>query len=107
MNAEKKTINRIVSLSFTLTNVNRAKIAAVGEVTSGGWSAGELVNPRVGDGILHLDFVATPPSGPSDDALHPIEASYTQWLAAQPQEVTVHAERNEESITLPATGDPA
>jgi hypothetical protein len=106
MNAGKVLIDSIQDLTFTLTSVNWAKLTAKGEVTTGGWTGGELTNPRIGDGILHLDFVAQPPTGPATDAFEEIEATYLQLLAGQPQDVTVHAARNQMDIRLPAVGDP-
>jgi hypothetical protein len=106
MNEAKQLISRVTELTYTLSSVNRATILATGEVTTGGWTEGELANPRIGDGILHLDFVAKPPEGPSTDALAKIEARYSQPLGGEPQDVTVHAARNEMSVRLPALGDP-
>jgi hypothetical protein len=106
MPTPKQLIDRVTELTYTLSSVNRATILATGEVTSGGWSEGELTNPRIGDGILHLDFVAKPPEGPSTDAIEKIEAKHSQLLAGEPQDVTVHAARNEMSVRLPAVGDP-
>jgi hypothetical protein len=102
----KELIDNIRGLTFTLSSVNRAKLVANGEVTTGGWTGGELTNPRMGDGILHLDFVAQPPAGPSTDAIEEIDATYLQMLAGQPQDVTVHTTHNEMSVRLPAAGDP-
>lgn len=107
MNTGKVLIDSIKELSFTLTSVNRAKIVAKGEVTTGGWTGAELTNPRIGDGILHLDFVALPPTGPATDAFEKIEATYLQLLAGQPQEVTVYTAGNDMDVRLPASGDPA
>ena len=106
MKVGKVLIDNIKELTFTLTSVNRAKLVAKGEVTTGGWTDGELTNPRIGDGILHLDFVAQPPTGPATDAFAKIEATYLQLLAGQPQDVTVHAARNQMDVRLPAVGDP-
>jgi hypothetical protein len=106
MNKAKQLVSRVTELTFTLSSVNRATILATGEVTSGGWSEGELANPRIGDGILHLDFVAKPPENPSTDVLERIEAKHSQLLGGDPQDVTVHAAQNEMSLRLPAIGDP-
>ena len=107
MSKPKQLVSRVTELTYTLSSVNRATILATGEVTSGGWSGGELANPRIGDGILHLDFVANAPEGPSTDALEKIEAQRSHLLGGQAQDVTVHASGNEMSLTLPAIGDPA
>lgn len=107
MNKPKQLVNRVTELTYTLSSANRATILATGEVTSGGWTEGELTNPRIGDGILHLDFVAKPPDGPSTDALEKIEATHSQLLGSDPQDVTVHAAKNEMDVRLPAMGDPA
>lgn len=102
----KEPVDSIKELTFTLTSVSQAKILAKGEVRTGGWTEGELVRRGIGDGILHFDFVATPPEKPSTDAFEEIEADYSQMLAGQPQEITVHAATNEMSIRLPEVGDP-
>lgn len=107
MNKPKQLVSRVTELTHTLSSVNRATILATGEVTTGGWSEGELTNARIGDGILHLDFVAKPPEGPSTDALEKIEARHSQLLGGDHQDVTVHAAQNEMSVRLPAIGDPA
>jgi hypothetical protein len=107
MTTAKELIDNIKELTFTLSSVNRAKLLAKGEVTTGGWTGGELTNPRIGDGILHLDFVAQRPTGPATDAFEKIEATYLQLLGSEPQDVTVHTARNEKSVRLPAVGDPA
>lgn len=103
----KELIFRIVEVTYTLTSVNRATIVVLGEVSTSGWTEPEIGNPRVGDGILHLDFVAQRPTGIVLEVITPISAKYDQSLGNEPQDVTVHSRTNEMSVTLPAIGDPA
>lgn len=74
-------------------------IDAQGQVNTGGWTGGELrprgiENPST-EGILELDFVATPPNGPSDDGFHPITGR-GEWSSDIESilGVTVYAETN-------------
>lgn len=102
----KKSIHKITDLSFTLSAVNSAKLTALGEVSTSGWTEGELGTDRVGDGILHLDFSAKPPSGIVQEVITPISAERIIQLGSQPQDITVHSTSNEMSLTLPGAGDP-
>lgn len=101
----KELIHRVTDVTFTLSSVNRAIIIAKGEVSTSGWRDPELARPRIGDGILHLDFVATPPTGLVTQVITPIEARFERFLAGEPQDVTVHSATNDESVRLPAQGD--
>lgn len=102
----KEPVLEITGLEWTLGSTNKAILTAKGKVPTTGWTQPELVNPRIGDGILHLDFVALPPLGGSGNAITDIEAELSLPLGPQPQDVTVHTETNEMSIRLPAIGDP-
>ena len=101
-----KKIRTLESLTFTLTNVNRALVTARGTVPTDGWTEPELGNEHVDDGTTHLDFLATPPRGAAADVISHLEAGCTFFLVGKPREITVHAETNEMRVTLPALGDP-
>jgi plastocyanin len=103
----REPVLEITSLQWTLDSVNKATLIAKGTVRTTGWTHPELVNPRIGDGILHLDFVALPPLGGAGNAITEIEARHSLPLGSQPQDITVHTETNEMSVTLPAIGEPA
>lgn len=102
----KELIFRLTDVSFTLSSVNRATITATGEASTPNWTGPELANPRIGDGILHLDFVAQRPEGAVTEVITPIETRYVRQLGGEPQDVTVHSATNEMSVRLPAAGDP-
>jgi hypothetical protein len=67
-----------VELSTIKTEPPQLQIVAHGTVRTGGYTNGTLIEivyiqpPE--DGIWEYDFVADPPSGPSTDALTPIQA---------------------------------
>jgi hypothetical protein len=67
-----------VELSILKSNPPQLQIVAHGTVRTGGYTNGTLIEivyiqpPE--DGIWEYDFVADPPSGPSTDALTPIQA---------------------------------
>ena len=103
----KTPIYKITNLTYTLTSANQAMLHAEGEVTTSGWTEPALANPRIGDGILHLDFVAKRPDGQVLEVISPIATKHALPLGPQPQEVTVHSASNEMSVRLPAVGDPA
>ena len=108
MKSSNKTfIAKLTELTFTLTNVNRATVHARGETPTAGWTDPELGNERVGDGIAHLDFLAEAPTDAAADVITAISTQRTFFLAGEPQEITVHSETNEMSVTLPSIGDPA
>src|SRR6266446_5991586 len=100
----KKQIPRVTAVTFSLTSVNRATIQATGEVPTAGWSASQLDGPRLGDGILHFNFVAQPPDNNVTQVITPISAEHSVQLGPQPQDVAVHAQTNEMSVQLPAAG---
>ena len=102
----RKQILRVTAVTFTLTSVNRAMIRATGEVPTAGWSDPQLDGPRLGDGILHLSFVAEPPGNKNvTQVITSISAEHSVQLGSQPQDVTVHAQSNEMSLRLPAADD--
>lgn len=101
MQAAKKLVSEILEFSFTVSNVNRATVTIVGNVPSLGWSDPELGNDRVGDGILHMDFLATPPPNPAPTVITRITTKRTFPLGPQPQELTAHSATNEMSLRLP------
>ena len=103
----KELIYQVTELTYTLTSANQATIQALGEASTPHWTHPELANPRIGDGILHLDFVAQRPPGPQIEVITPISARHSLPLGPQPQDVTVHSATNEMSLRLPAAGDPA
>lgn len=67
-----------VDLAILRSNPPQLQIVAHGTVRTGGYTNATLIEivyvqpPE--DGIWDYDFVAEPPSGPSTDALTPIEA---------------------------------
>lgn len=54
-------------------------IRVTGDVISGGWSEPELHrrSGQLADGILELEFIAVPPSGPATDVISTIRAEAT------------------------------
>jgi hypothetical protein len=103
----KDKVSKLTDLNFSLTSANKALVKAKGEVSTLGWSDPELGNDRLGDGILHIDFLAQPPAGVPGQAISPIEAQRSFPLGPQAQEITVHSASNDTVITLPAAGDPS
>ncbi len=101
----KQLIGKLTNLTYSLPSVNRATLHAEGEVSTSGWTEPQLDRPRIGDGILHLDFVARSPDGDTLQVITPISTEHAVPLGPQPQEITVHAATNELSLRLPATGD--
>lgn len=96
-----KHIRSIVSvdLAFLKSHPPQLLVSSIGTVNSGGWKNGSLdlryyiVPPA--DGIQDIDFVASPPAGPSTAVILPISAQTTifpipPWLKG----VRVHAETN-------------
>ena len=102
----KKQIPRVTAITFTLTSVNRATVQATGEVPTAGWADPQLEGPRLGDGILHFNFVAESPEASVPQVITGISADQSVQLGPRPQDVTVHAEGNEMSVQLPPAGDP-
>lgn len=86
----------------------RVRILTAGSVRTSGWSDPELIdkpNPPK-DGNIHLDFVASAPTGMVFQAITPISADRT--LQAHPGTfcIVVHAETNEiKECTLVEIGD--
>ena len=103
----KKIIHKLIELTYTLSAGNTATLRVTGEVPTSGWTEPQLDHPRIGDGVLHLDFVALPPTGNTLQVFTPISTKHVLPLGPQPQEVTVHSSTNEMSVTLPLGGDPA
>jgi len=103
----KELIYKITDLTYTLSSVNQATIHAEGEASTPHWANPELANPRIGDGILHFDFIAQRPDGAQLEVITPIAAQHILPLGPQAQDVTVHSATNEISLRLPAVGDPA
>jgi hypothetical protein len=75
-------------------------IEADGETRSNGWTNAELqpwiyLQPPP-DGIWAFDFVAEPPSGPSNPVITPIQASPYVWedLPSEVRGIRVHSETN-------------
>jgi hypothetical protein len=77
----------------------QVSIIAEGVVRTTGWTRGRLI-PYVyiqppPDGIYDFDFVATPPDGPSGDALTPITSEeYTMPAPKGFRGIRIHAETN-------------
>ena len=75
-------------------------ITAEGTVRTTGWTKGRLeahiyVHPPP-DGIYGFEFLATPPDGPSGDAITPIKSEeYTAEMPEGFKGVRIHAETNE------------
>jgi len=88
-----------VDLALLKSNPPQLLVSSIGTVNSGGWKNGTLesryyVVPPA-DGIQDIDFVASPPTGPSTTVILPIPAQTTispipAWLKG----VRVHAETN-------------
>jgi hypothetical protein len=100
MQSNKKLVSEILDFSFTLNGVNRATVTIVGNVPTTGWTEPVLDNDRVGDGILHMDFRATPPEQ-GGTVVTEITTKRTFFLGGEPQELTAHSETNEMSLRLP------
>jgi uncharacterized protein DUF5818 len=84
-------------------------VEAEGEVLSSGWRDPELI-PHVyitppADGIYELELVATPPSGPDNPVITPVDASY-HWQGSPPDllGVRVVAETNSKTALLYESG---
>jgi hypothetical protein len=103
----KTKVSKLTDLQFAVSAVNKAVVTAKGEVPTLGWTSPELGNDRMGDGILHTDFLAQSPEGATGQAISPIEIQRSFSLGPQAREITVHSETNEMSITLPSAGDSA
>ena len=75
-------------------------VTAEGTVRTTGWTNGRLeahiyVHPPP-DGIYGFEFLATPPDGPSGDAITPIKSDeYTSEMPEGFKGVRIHAETNE------------
>jgi hypothetical protein len=102
----KKFISKLTKLTYQLSSPNRATLLVEGETPTSGWTEPELGNERVGDGILHLDFLGKPPDGMAGQVITPVSTKHDLLLGPQPQDVTVHSASNELSVRLPAVGDP-
>lgn len=101
-----------VDLTLLKSNPPQVHVAAVGRVTTSGWSAPELtawvyVMPPA-DGIQDFDFVATPPTGMVLDVISPISAETSltvdpanYWGPGKPlRGVRVHAQTNSKEATF-------
>jgi hypothetical protein len=102
----KQLIYKLTDLQYTLSGANRATLLAKGETSTPGWTEVELGNERIGDGILHLDFIGQPAEGIEPQVTAPVSAERDRLLGSQPQDITVHSATNELSVQLPAMGDP-
>jgi hypothetical protein len=102
----KQLIYKLTGLTYELSSTNRATLSAQGDAATPGWTDLELGNERVGDGILHFDFVGKPPDGIVTQVVTPVSTKHGVVLGSQPQDVTVHSATNELSVRLPAAGDP-
>ncbi len=94
-----------VHAAISKTMPPQLSVAAVGEVSSGGWKSPEIV-PRIyirppADGVQEFDFFATPPAGMAIQVILPISASVEverlEWITG----VRVYSANNsvESSIT--------
>jgi hypothetical protein len=101
----KELIYKLTGLTYELSSANRATLLAQGEASTPGWTELRLGNERVGDGILHLDFVGKPPDDIVTQVVTPVSTRHSLMLGPQPQDVTVHSATNELSVQLPAAGD--
>ena len=95
-----------VQLSIMKTNPPQLAIFAKGTVRTGGWTNPELVEvvyiAPPADGIYDYEFRATPPTGPSTDALTPIEAKTIRAsIPSDLKGVRVVAETNSKVAKLP------
>lgn len=102
----KQVIYELTGLTYELSSASRATLLAQGQASTPGWTELELGNERVGDGILHFDFVGKPPDGIVTQVITPVSTKHSLVLGPQPQDVTVHSATNELSVQLPAAGDP-
>ena len=79
------------------TVTGRVRVLAAGSAPTSGWADPELIDtpnpPR--DGNVHLDFVATAPSGTVLQVITPISAERTLQASAGTVCIVVHAGSNE------------
>jgi hypothetical protein len=95
-----------VQLSILKSDPPQLAIFARGTVRTGGWSNPELVEiiyvTPPADGFYEYEFRATPPTGPSTDALTPIEAKTVRHsIPPELKGVRVIAETNRQEAKLP------
>jgi hypothetical protein len=100
-NGKKQRVYEVTEVNAHLEG-NVIIVNSKGTTRTGGWKNGELRPANGGAGTgLRLEFVATPPNGPSTDAITPIEAKEYRTgplLPPFPTEVTVIAETNEKTV---------
>lgn len=99
-----KKISRINSVDLQVTGADQQNltITAVGEVPTGGWANGTLVQYEYvtfpEDGIQEYDFIATPPSGGAITVVSPILAAAVQDKPKQLRGVKVYAAQNDLTV---------
>ena len=86
---------------------NVLRVTASGTTRTGGWSDPELVPSATTGPMQRLDFLASPPTGPSTDVISPISVTYQSGPLRPPfpNEVRIQAETNDvTTIVDRATG---
>lgn len=91
-------VSKVIYAIAISVGSNHVFVSAVGQVNSGGWSNGDLqgrlyINPPE-DGVLDLDFVATPPEGLAIQVLSEISASVALELPDWCQSIRIHGTSN-------------
>lgn len=105
---ERRSETRVYTVEDAQVSIEEGKppqisITAEGTVRTTGWSNGRLeahiyVQPPP-DGIYGFEFLATPPDGPSGDAITPIKSEeYTADMPEGFKGVRIHAETNEKEF---------
>ena len=101
-NGKQKRVYEVTEVSAHLDG-NVLIVNAKGTTRTGGWKNGELREIGSSGEIVRLEFVATPPNGPSTDAITPIEAKTYRSGPIEPPfptQVTVLAETNEKTVSV-------
>jgi hypothetical protein len=108
--AAKIKVLSVETVILSSASVNgKIKVVVTGQVGTPGWSGADLVrtvNPPK-DGKIHLDFVATKPSGMSIQVVTPIGAAVTFQGTSGNNVILVHTSTNEKEASIKVQiGDP-
>jgi hypothetical protein len=109
----KSKIYQVQDMTLTVSGAAKIKVTVKGTVRTGGWTDPELVpstrtkSNKSDDTTIHLDFVATKPTGAATQAIAPIQAekSYPAPPAGKKLTVVVHAETNQEDGSIQSPND--
>lgn len=90
----KTKVSTLESVELSSASVTgRVRVITTGSVPTSGWADPELMDtpnpPR--DGSIHLDFVATAPTGPVLQVITPVGAERTLQASAGTVCIVVHA----------------